>query len=445
MTSEYKAENEASTESSVCESSGSSEDASLDFLNSLIQTKKNEKSKKSKSRSHHFGSTFPANPQQSMQSPAMYPPYYPYPPSFQQNPYQSQIEELHQTLLKQIEYNKKREKKRKKKKIVQKQQNSAAKKIQKAWKKYRVVANWTDPLMTQGIEQLLTCNELANEYLDDLIREYFLTEFVPDLLIDILSNENEDEFYQKDVVTKVTWSFYEEIEKEVCTSICRQLCNETIDEIVSQYFDQNKGGLHLKGILHHINNETVNDVVLTETKNVVEECIEELIIEYLIQNKSIELFNDLLPDIIENIVNETVILHILQTDTMDKILMSGFLDQMIREVATEEYEKHKKQILAEKNAKEHDLIESCLIEHLLNDELLNIFFSKLSSRCQKSFVNDQAIKLLIHSEMSSILIKKHVNLYTVHQRTKQNAIVNEQLMSLLCDTAITPFLDFLKQ
>merc|ERR1712032_1791489 len=97
-------EEECTDDSSEYESTGSSENATFEILKSLIKSKKKDKQhKKPKSRSYYSHS------HKSMPSPSMsqmYPPYYPYPPQFHQsNPH---IAELHQTLLKQIAYNKRR-------------------------------------------------------------------------------------------------------------------------------------------------------------------------------------------------------------------------------------------------------------------------------------------------------------------------------------------------
>eukprot|EP01083_Nonionella_stella_P025152 69293_1 len=451
MASESKSDVESSSLSASDSCSTSHHDSddndTFSMINSLITKKKTsdkntiKKKKRTKSTAQH-PYAYPSNyPPSSTFHPPPYPMMYqaPYAP----NPHHPQIEEMYQTLLQQIEENKKRKLKRKRKKYIQKQRNIAAHKIQRWWKRYKVVTQFKDPLLNKEIQTLLLNNELANTYLDQLISEYFLTEFVPDLLIEILEN-NDDTFSSKDVVTQITWSCYEQIEDEICSELSFGICNETINDIVSQYFDSNRNGLQFKSILHRINEEQINEVVLEQCQIVVEESIGELIMEYLIECKSMELFNDLLPNIIERNVNRTLIEYILEKDVVNEYLLNECLDEWIQEIAEDEYEAQTKQISKEKKDKEFDLIEASLVQHLLNEELLNILINKLSTRSQTAFINNQAINLLIHSEMSKILIQKHMDLYQRHKRTTNNIILNETLMELLSDTAIHPFINFLK-
>ena len=381
----------------------------------------------------------------------MYPPqmptYYPPPMGYgmMTNPYQQELEELHQKLTKQIEYNEKRRAKRKNKKRVKKQRNSAASKIQLWWKKWSILQKWRDPLSSLNIQRLLMNNELANAYLDDLINEYFRSEFIPDLLIEILTTKDDDEFYQKDVISQIAWSFYESIELEVCHKIANDIANDAIHELVYKYFKLNESnGLHLKSILIHIQNELIEEVILAQTKIAVEQSIEELIIHYLIECKAMELYNEILPEIIEDDVDSSVNEYILETDVIDGFFFDKFLNEWVKEIVSMEYEKYKQKISDEKKAKEFDLIESCLVKSLLNEEMLNILIDKLSTRSQKSFIDKQSIALFVNGEMSKMLISKHMDLYETHGRTKQNIILNESLMKILCDTSIAPFIDFLK-
>ena len=386
---------------------------------------------------YNHAPSFPTYPQ--------YPPtaYYPN-PSPQHHQTHQNLTELHGTLVRQIEQNKKRKKRKKQKKKIKKQQHSAASTLQRWWKQQRVVTKWRDPMLRSEVQRLLLNNQLANSYLDEMIEQYFLTEFIPDLFIEILSTENRDQFYQKDVLSQMTWSFYEGIEQEICSELCTQICNETIDEIVGHYFHSNRKGLHLKSILHHIQHELLHQEVAVQTKEVVEESISELILEYLIENKAVELYNGLLPDLVERTVNDALIGYILDEDIMNDFLFGQCLDEWIGDIAAEEYGKVKQLDSEEKKAREFDLVESCLVRHLLNDEMLNALIRKMSTRSEASFIANQAVNVLIKSEMSQILIKKNMNLYEVHSRTKRNCILNEMLTAFLAESAIDPFIEYLQ-
>eukprot|EP00484_Ammonia_sp_Unknown_P006077 CAMPEP_0197076420 /NCGR_PEP_ID=MMETSP1384-20130603/212106_1 /TAXON_ID=29189 /ORGANISM="Ammonia sp." /LENGTH=478 /DNA_ID=CAMNT_0042515277 /DNA_START=3 /DNA_END=1439 /DNA_ORIENTATION=+ len=356
------------------------------------------------------------------------------------------IEELQQTLTQQIEYFEQEKQKRKQRKLLRKQRRLAAIKIQRWWRKARVIEKWKDPLLNEDVRQLLLNNELANKYLDDLILEYFRGEFVPDLLIEIFSNEGDADFHQKDIIAQITWSFYEEMELPVCQRLCEQICNESIDEIVRAYFFRNENKLELRSILLFIQKEMISEVLAQETKRVVEESIEELIMEYFIENKATRLFNEyLFDDIVYEIVDETLNEYILQTDVVDAFLVNEcVLKEWLTQIASEQYQVCKQQIMQQKKEKESDLMEACLVRYLLNEELLKMLLEKLSTRSQRSFVRQKSINLLLDKEMSSVLIEKHVGLYRTHAATKQNSVLNEMLMKLLCDTGIELFIDFLK-
>ena len=299
-------------------------------------------------------------------------------------------------------------------------------------------------MLRSEVQRLLLNNQLANSYLDELIDDYFLTEFIPDLFIQILSSEDRDQFHQKDVLSQMTWSFYEGIEEEICTSLCTQICNETIDEIVGHYFHSDRNSLQLKSILHHIQHELLHQEVAVQSKAVIEESLSELILEYLIENKALELYNELLPDLVERTTNEALIEYVLDEDVMNDYLFGQCLDEWIQGIATKEYGKEKQLDSEEKKNKEFDLVESCLVKHLLNDELLNALIQKMSTRSQASFIDNQAVNVLIKSEMSQILIRKNMNLYQVHSRTKRNCILDEMLTQFLAESAIDPFIEYLQ-
>ena len=213
---------------------------------------------------------------------------------------------------------------------------------------------------------------------------------------------------------------------------------------MGHYFHSNRNGLHLKSILHHIQHELLHEEVAVQTKAVTEESISELILEYLIENKAVELYNGLLPGLVESTANEALIGYILEEDVMSGYLFGQCLDEWIEGIAAEEYGKVKQLDSQQKKAKEFDLVESCLVKHLLNDELLNALIRKMSTRSQASFIDNQAVNVLIKSEMSQILIQKNMNLFKVHSRTKRNCILDEMLTGFLAESAIDPFIEYLQ-
>ena len=67
---------------------------------------------------------------------------------------------------------------------------------------------------------------------------------------------------------------------------------------------------------------------------------------------------------------------------------------------------------------EYDVIESCLVDNMLNKEILNILMEKLSTKSEET-----AMSVLVDTELINILIEKHMNVY--QQEKEQNVIVDK--------------------
>eukprot|EP00462_Mataza_sp_D1_P001446 CAMPEP_0175092572 /NCGR_PEP_ID=MMETSP0086_2-20121207/2535_1 /TAXON_ID=136419 /ORGANISM="Unknown Unknown, Strain D1" /LENGTH=693 /DNA_ID=CAMNT_0016365445 /DNA_START=110 /DNA_END=2191 /DNA_ORIENTATION=+ len=217
--------------------------------------------------------------------------------------------------------------------------------------------------------QFVKQRDMANVILTELIDEFLATDFIPDLLIHILTTKG-DEYVWRNEELAALHSTAADLINEVVAAQAKSVVEGVISDMVDSYLGAlraNPGREASRNLITEIRDSIIDECIEDSAPELVKEAINEMADAYLVDNEAHSILWSLLGPHIETVCNEARV----------GVLMDRALDQMIEielkesvpEIVVEAIKEVNESMMQDRLAKDNELLMAAS-EHVVDALLM---------------------------------------------------------------------------
>ncbi|GBG31345.1 Hypothetical Protein FCC1311_075692 [Hondaea fermentalgiana] len=268
------------------------------------------------------------------------------------------------------------------------------------------------------MQRSLTSDDLKRVYasiVDELVDEYLSGEFIPDLLIDVLTNAK----HEYDPVSEDERMAYTMLEN-VLNKVVSQEIERAVRGVVRVFMDD---FLHQQTRRDHdpitANVQRIVDECTAQmTDEVVREALQDMVDAYLFQQQ----FDVLLDKYLASLVREVVVTALteVEVEQMCTSMLDDTMDTITREVVTESLQEAETSIKRQRQREDFALVNK-MMDRVLNRALARHLLQTIASNGDDVVFREQ-MQVYMRQKLGDALIRRILMHSTPEERLRQSRI-----------------------